>query len=714
MWVACSIEERWASGKAHLAGTAGEYSHDTNLSSSRPGIHMTQINCCKLALRGLAFFCVLVALVATTFAPTAQAGPPTANDRLIAGSAQAAVDESPFKAQGARHVPAKPQHTSIKKGFSKRNIQLKFVEGSDVELQGQSFVSASVDVAAVNELLASVPELQLAPIFTGPPRQLRHEKTRLEKRSGRDLADLSLYFHVTFKTRATGTSSEKLIDALNAFPIVEFAGPVPMPAPLTSFDLNKYTAHEFASPDGIGATQVTGVAGVLGDHVRIVDIEYNRDVKHQDFSAVKRHEALTRIVPNAHFNTISSLPDERHGVANAIFLTTLNVGAGDVILLEQQTPGPNYPCSIDDQCGLVAIEYDEVVYAAITWATAYGIIVVEAAGNGHQNLDAAEYDDTFNTRTGRPDSGAIVVGAGASPANCTGKSGRPAHSRLEFSNYGEFVDLQGWGECSSASPIVAGAAAAYSSATESATGMRPTSWHVRQALMSTGTAQDTTSQNALEGNIGPLPDLLVALALIGADTTSPTVTAPIQSIANGRVGSTVPIRVSWSASDASGIQSYKLWLSTNGGTAVLDTTLSPTATSHTYRLTVGNSYRFRVRAYDNAGNASAAAYGPTFTPTVTDDRSCCFYVARGGNWKRELQSEAYGGTVTTLYAAGLGSGGYLRFTFTGRDAAYVLYVPGAGPQIVTSWHWPTSGTHSIRIGASGWGSTHVDAIVVTE
>ena len=331
-----------------------------------------------------------------------------------------------------------------------------------------------------------------------------------------------------------------------------------------------------------------------------------------------------------------------------------------MILLNHQTPGPNYPCSTDDQCGLVAVEYDEVVYAAITWATASGIVVVESAGNGHQNLDAPEYGDTFNTTTGRPDSGAIIVGGGASPADCEEKSGRPARSRLDSSNYGEFVDAQGWGECSSAAPIVAGAAAAYSSAIEATIGTRPTSWQVRQALVSTGTPQDTTSQNALEGDIGPLPNLLAALALIGtdADITPPTVTAPIQTIATGKAGSTVPIRVRWSATDAGGIKSYELWRSTNGGKFVRDTTVSPTATSRTYLLTVGKSYRFFVRAHDNAGNTSAAEYGPTFTPTVTDDRSCCRYVARGGSWIRESWSQAYMGTLTTLHTGVTGAGGY--------------------------------------------------------
>ena len=204
-----------------------------------------------------------------------------------------------------------------------------------------------------------------------------------------------------------------------------------------------------------------------------------------------------------------------------------------------------------------------------------------------------------------------------------------------------------------------------------------------------------------------------APVLVTTDTTPPIVTAPIQRLTKGKVGTTVPINLRWSATDAGGSVSYKLWRSTNGGIFVRDKTLSPTATSHTYRLTVGNSYRFLVRAYDSAGNASAPAHGRTFTPNIIDDRSCCFYFARGGNWKQELKSGAYGGSVTTLYAAAPGTGGHVRFRFTGRDVALVWYVDG-GPRIVNSWHWATLDTRTIELRASGSGHTSVDAFVVNE
>src|SRR5207237_3049988 len=46
---------------------------------------------------------------------------------------------------------------------------------------------------------------------------------------------------------------------------------------------------------------------------------------------------------------------------------------------------------------------------------------------------------------GTRDSGAIVVGAGAPPPGTHGRDHGPDRSRLDFSNYGSVIDVQGWG-----------------------------------------------------------------------------------------------------------------------------------------------------------------------------------------------------------------------------------------------------------------------------
>jgi subtilisin family serine protease len=124
------------------------------------------------------------------------------------------------------------------------------------------------------------------------------------------------------------------------------------------------------------------------------------------------------------------------------------------------------------------------------------------------------------------DSGAIIVGAGMSPAY--GSSARAAH---DFSTYGSTVDLQGWGDgvvttgygtlysaegvnryfasgfngTSSATPVVAGSVASLQGRYKSLYGTFLTPASVKSRLRTYGTAQTGTK------NIGPLPDLRRAL-----------------------------------------------------------------------------------------------------------------------------------------------------------------------------------------------------------
>jgi len=164
-------------------------------------------------------------------------------------------------------------------------------------------------------------------------------------------------------------------------------------------------------------------------------------------------------------------------------------------------------------------------------ATSRGVVVIEAAGNGGENLDHRAYNRKFDR--GKRDSGAIMVGAGGPP-----RDGFDDRVRLDFSNYGGRVDVQGWGrkvatldygdlqECdgvdrhytnefsgtSSASPIVAGAAVLVESYARNR-GRVLAPREVRALLRETGTPQAGNTRE----QIGPRPDLLRALAAIPAD-----------------------------------------------------------------------------------------------------------------------------------------------------------------------------------------------------
>jgi subtilisin family serine protease len=176
------------------------------------------------------------------------------------------------------------------------------------------------------------------------------------------------------------------------------------------------------------------------------------------------------------------------------------------------------------------MEYWDDVFDVIQVATARGVVVIEAAGNGAEDLDHEAYKGKLDRRV--RDSGAIMVGAGA-PA----LKDWTDRSRLDFSNYGSRVDVQGWGRMvatadygdlqgcdatnrkytnqfggtSSASPIVAGAALLLESVikTERRCVLAPT--RVRALLTETGSPQTDGPHGPAKQNIGPRPDVARAI-----------------------------------------------------------------------------------------------------------------------------------------------------------------------------------------------------------
>jgi len=207
-------------------------------------------------------------------------------------------------------------------------------------------------------------------------------------------------------------------------------------------------------------------------------------------------------------------------VANAIDVAAKNLRAGDVLLIELQGGGP--------RGRYLPVEYWDDVFDAIRAATRRGVVVIEAAGNGGEDLDHKAYKRKFDRA--QRDSGAIMVGAGGPP-----RGGFADRERLDFSNYGGRVDVQGWGRkvatldygdlqacsgadrhytgefsgTSSASPIVAGAAVIVQGVARSR-GRLLTPLQIRDLLRSTGTPQagDTSQQ------IGPRPDLERAITAL--------------------------------------------------------------------------------------------------------------------------------------------------------------------------------------------------------
>ncbi|SFF48515.1 hypothetical protein SAMN04487969_15115 [Paenibacillus algorifonticola] len=146
------------------------------------------------------------------------------------------------------------------------------------------------------------------------------------------------------------------------------------------------------------------------------------------------------ICPDANVRAISIF--ESGGRANsaaAIIKAANMLRPGDIILIELHRPGPRSNQELSSKKGYLPIEWWPDDFKAIQYATSRGILVVEAGGNGGENLDDPIYNtpdrgfpsdwiNPFN-RNNR-DSGAIVVGAGALPEGTHGRNWGPDRSFL--------------------------------------------------------------------------------------------------------------------------------------------------------------------------------------------------------------------------------------------------------------------------------------------
>jgi subtilisin family serine protease len=369
----------------------------------------------------------------------------------------------------------------------------------------------------------------------------------------------------------SGADAKKIVTALKRQKAVWDAYVAPRPVPAMpagsaagsrNFEPSQGYLHD--APNGIGAAAVWGLAGAKGSSITICDIEGNWNRQHEDLPSGIPLLGGTVIADlgwrnhgTAVLGEMISIPDARgcvgishqargavhSAVINGVFNTAgaiSNAAAqlkkGDVILIELQATGPNG--------NYVAMQYWSDTFAAIKTAVDKGITVVEAAGNGNENFDAAVYNNTGLQK----DSGAIVVGAGVPPTNHVDfdgfGAGLPSYaslgvprSRIFFSNYGKIVNVQGWGwhvtslgygdaqggasentwytlrfsGTSSASPIVTGAVACLQGRARAKNGAPMTPKKVRDILMTTGTPQQAGPGVPLSQRIGPQPNLVEAM-----------------------------------------------------------------------------------------------------------------------------------------------------------------------------------------------------------
>jgi hypothetical protein len=342
------------------------------------------------------------------------------------------------------------------------------------------------------------------------------------------------------------------------------SGPVPRIG--ATPDFRERQGYLQPAPGGVGVAAARSERGGQGEGISVVDVEGGCRYSHEALVGVAddlgtgtngdedwrnhgtavlgvvgaRDDGLgvSGIAPAAALSMASVLGPGA-SASEAIIAAALRMQPGDILLLELHRPGPRYAYEDrEDQLGFIPIEWWPHDYDAIRFAVERGIVVVEAADNGGEDLDAGTYDvphPGFATDWQNPlgrlrDSGAIIVGAGAPPLGTHDQNHGPDRSRLDFSNYGDAVDAQGWGRAvttlgygdlqggledrwytdefsgtSSASPIVVGVLACMQGVRK-ARGWAPlTSRAARDMLRASGSPQ----QDGLAGSgrIGSRPDL---------------------------------------------------------------------------------------------------------------------------------------------------------------------------------------------------------------
>jgi hypothetical protein len=414
----------------------------------------------------------------------------------------------------------KPRDKTNDTAFERPRVVIRFREG--LRLSDQSDLGDYIEQKGIGpwkKLSQEFPGLKLSPVFTYLKHGDLEELTRraMEMDPNYEPADFAAFVYVDATPETDLIALVKTLLSWNSVQMayIDQAGPDPVVNPADD-PRSVNQGYLDPAPDGIDAEYAWTFVGGDGAGQRFIDLERGWTLDHEDITAhgasllhgtlldsSRRHGTsvlgevcavdnaigCVGIVPNiASVDVVSFNGSTR---PNAILAAVDSLEFGDTLLLEAQV-------WLNGTTLLGPIEAYDAEYEAIRLATALGIIVVEAGGNGTDNGSAPPLDmDTYTTLGGQAilnrdpanpdfrDSGAIIVTAATSTA---------PHTRLAYAPHGRRIDCYGWGQnintlssdsagsttayrtnfagTSGASPMVTGAALAVQGRAEAQIGFR--------------------------------------------------------------------------------------------------------------------------------------------------------------------------------------------------------------------------------------------------
>jgi len=482
---------------------------------------------------------------------------------LVCAAAVPAVSD-PVERLQPRWVRSKPVHTQWRSGWHENLVVLKCVRESCVRLRNGRLVSLNgTSLYGLHQVLMTHGAPGVRRLFSRPESMLDQERASGQLLSGRELADLNLYYLLT---TSAGDNTTQLVDDLNALAVVELAYFEPVAvcgaihqeargdplSPLTSGldsttpDFSGIQYYLDPAPQGLDARYAWGLAGGQGQGGRIGVVERGVNPGHEDLpwpeswvggmqnldhgtavlgEVLGQHNGfgVMGIAPQTELHlSIFEIEPPFPVIADAINELNERLDAGDVMLVEYHAVGP--PSGETCYCSCYSFEYIPLEYwqanfDAIATMTANRVVCVEIAGNGSMDLDHPRYFGAFER--GTRDSGAILVGAvnpGTGKPSCWTNFG----SRLDLCGYGSDIVTTGYGLLYSGGPdatytggfggtsgagaMVAGAVCAFQGWVRSETGLPMTPDQLREYLCLTGTPQGSDPRQ-----VGPQPDLREAI-----------------------------------------------------------------------------------------------------------------------------------------------------------------------------------------------------------